>query len=288
MAAHSPATTASVLAEVDVAPRHLAVQRVADRRGQVGRVEVDVARRRRARPCRPGHRRACRPDRSGTAPSPCSATERRSPRRRAPTGDVLVGRQLPLRLAADGRLVVQRAGDARVRGPAPADVERAVEDRRLELRRASGVDLPPRRRRARPTRSTETTGPTPASAASTAASVRRLRAVGADHAVGRPGRRAVGPAASAGCPGAGPPQDGLVAGPGQRDVEQAQVLAPLLLELQLLVVGEVVALAPDVDGAPVGVGRVVEHRHVDCGRAGRPRCTGRARSGTRGPCCGGW
>ena len=62
--------------------------------------------------------------------------------------------------------------------------------------------------------------------------------------------------------GAGPPHDGLVTGPGQGDVEQPKVLAPSLLELELLVFVELVALVGHVDGPPILPARVVEDGHL--------------------------
>ena len=167
----------------------------------------------------PGMSANCR----GTAPSRATPPER--VRAGGRNGDILVGCQGPLRLAADGGLVVQRAGDARIRRPAPAHVEGAVEHRGLEVGRASGALLPARRGGLvdpldRDARSQPTEGRFDGGVGA------RLRAVGAHDPLGvtieeQSGQRRV---LAVLC--AGPPQNRLMARPGQRHVEEAQVLSP--------------------------------------------------------------
>ena len=97
--------------------------------------------------CRPASHRASRP----TPGAPCGRCPRPRPRRpetarasarRRDAGRLLVQRQLrlPLRLTGDGRLLVHRVGDRRVRGASPVHVEVAVEDGDAELGGMLGGD----------------------------------------------------------------------------------------------------------------------------------------------------
>ncbi len=113
-----------------------------------------------------------------------------------------------------------------------------------------------------PTRSTATCDPSARPAASTTASVRAAAPYGGTTPSGSRSKSRARQGRVLAVRGAGPPQHRLVAGAGQGDVEQAQVLAAALLDLHLLVAGELVPLVPDIDGAFVGVGRIVEHRDV--------------------------
>ncbi len=143
----------------------------------------------------PGMSASCR----GTAPSPRRRV-RVAPRQRR-HGHVFVGGQLLLRFAPHRGLVVQPAGDARVRRPAPADVERPVEDRRLQVRRDLVALLPSAGRRQ--------ADPLDRDARSQLGQRRLDRGVGTGSwrrrgppHPGRHDRTAAGPEASAGCPSA--------------------------------------------------------------------------------------
>ena len=177
------------------------------------------------------------------------------------------------------------AGDARVRHPSPPGVEGRGRRRRPRGRAASPASPLPagRRGRGRPARRDDH-GPSAAKAASTSASVRAsCRRTGSRRRrASRSKRSRASGECSLSC-APGPPQHRLVLGPGQRDVEEAQVLAPPLLELHLLVRRRSsLPGPPDVDGARVVVVGVVEHRHVVL-VGGRPTCTGRSTTGNSRP-----
>src|SRR5438445_11136936 len=71
-------------------------------------------------------------------------------------------------------------------------------------------------------------------------------------------------------PGPGPPDHGLVLGPGQGDVGEAEVLAPLFGDVLVPVAIEIGApLAADVDGAAVARDGVVEDRRGRPGEVAR-------------------
>ena len=159
--------------------------------------------------------------------------------------------------------------DARVRHAAPSEVERTIEDGRLERRWRTGVPLPSLIGRDADALDRHP-GPSAVTAASTASSVGRRRTVRAHHALLVAVEQQTGQRRVLAVTGAHPPQNRLMLGTGERDVEQPQVLAPFLDQLVLLVDGEAVALACDVDGARVPVVLVVEHGNLDRGGVAAP------------------
>ena len=170
MAAHSPDTTASVLPRSTLRHATSRSNAAPTSEARSRRVELGVLEHAVDRPCPPGRLRACRP--AATPPSgppragstPLALQERRA--RPRPTS--AVARVRSRRRA--GRAAA--AGDARVGRPAPADVERPVEDRRLELRWISRVHLPAgSRRQSRPARP-RPEDPARSAAVSTSESVR--------------------------------------------------------------------------------------------------------------------
>ena len=188
-------------------------------------------------------------------------------------------------LAPDRGPVVRGARDARV-GRAPPAASRT------RSKGAASSSAPVRRLRMPPRgRTAERPAPPPRAARGGARRPRRPRRLGA--AAPRPGRRrwhrgrrATAPAGSSGVGAAGPPHDHLMAGPGQRHVEEPQVLAP----------------PPRAPSSGAARSSFPSARRRSCarwrcrgrGRPGRrglgvavPHDTGSRRSGTRGPCCGG-
>ena len=149
----------------------------AHRRRQVGHVELGVLEHAvddRAHQCAAGHVGQLQGDR--VVPVRRSGS-RRAERRRAGTSSSDVS-CCSGSLPTDG-LVVQGAGDARVGRPAPVDVERPVEDRRLEVWERPRCPPPSAAADGTPTRSTETHGPQPGQPRLDRGVVTRLGAVGA-------------------------------------------------------------------------------------------------------------
>ena len=175
---------------------------------------------------------------------------------------VLVAQGALLRFAAYGRIVA-RLGDARVGRPAPGQVEVTVERVGLQFRGRRGTLLPRHRR--------DQDHPLDADPSAELGHPRGHLIIG-DGGCGK--RRHDTVLAGEQQPaewgvlarlGAGPPYDGLMLGPGQCDVEQPQVLAPLLdLGEPLRAADEArcpVVNYPDVDSEAMALGGVVEDGH---------------------------
>ena len=218
-----------------------------------------------------------RPDRGASGhvgqPQPDVASDlAQQARRLRHDGDrqhLLVDRHRRLGLTPDGGLLVHGPGDARVRRSAPLGVQGAVEARCLELGRRTGVDLPVHvGRRADPF--DRNAGAERLRLRLHVGVLADLGSVGRHQAVRfaveeQPGQRGVLAVRRA-----GPPQHGLVPGPGQGDVAEAQVLASPLLELQLLVLHESRPFVAHVDRPTHVVVGIVEDGHVAPTRSSRP------------------
>ena len=165
------------------------------------------------------------------------------------------------RLTGDGRLLVHRVGDRRVRGASPVHVEVAVEDGDVQLggcslgRAATGVAAARRPARPRPP------DPRSVKAVTTAASGALLPAC-RDLAIGPAGRRGGVPAPSSWClslrPTTAPPGAGPVSGR-----RRAAAGSHLLLASWSSCVRESGCRRIRRDGALIPVVGIVEHRDVD-------------------------
>ena len=159
-----------------------------------------------------------------------------------------------------------RAGDdAAVRGPSPARVERALEACRVELDGAARLARP-----ARAGRRLDPLDRDPArrlrgerlEACDDLVVVRRARPLRGDDAVGVAREEEASERRVAAFVRARPPDGRLVHRAGERDVEEAQVLAALLAVAEPAVPSDVGAVAADVDRPRVVVLVVVEGRRL--------------------------